>query len=59
MRSEIIDIEITLIHQTEKAYLVDAGHGENVWVPKSVAEYDESDRTLSLPRSWAESKGLV
>lgn len=58
-QSEIVDIEATLIHETEKAYLIDAGTGENVWVPKSIVEHDERDGTFTMPRSYAENKGLV
>lgn len=64
-RSELVDIEADLIRETkpgvpdEGAYLIDAGNGDPVWVPKSLVEYDRRDGTFTMPRRIAEEKGLV
>ena len=56
MRSNLIDIEARLIHETEKAWKLDTG-GEPVWIAKSAAEFDGA--TLTLPEPLAIEKGLV
>lgn len=64
-KSELVDIEARLVHQTEKAYLLDAGHADKrcEWVPKSVVETDVDKigetGIFTLPRLLAEEKGLV
>ena len=58
-RSDLIDIEARLVHQTEKAWLLDTGNDEPTWLPKSACEFDEGDGTLTLPRSLAKEKGLI
>lgn len=55
--SEIVDIEVTLVHQTDDAWLVTTDGAHKAWIPKSVGELDGT--TLTLPRSWAEDKELV
>lgn len=64
-KSELVDIEARLVHQTEKAYLLDAGHADKryEWVAKSVVETDV-DRSgdsgiFTMPRNIAEEKGLI
>jgi hypothetical protein len=72
MRSDLVDIEVTLHKETypgeenQGAYLVSTSVStpRKEWVPKSVAELDggappRNQGTLTLPRSWAEEKGLV
>lgn len=54
---DLVDLELTLIHETEKAFLLSDGK-KKVWVPKSVVENNE-DGTFTMPQSWAEEKGLV
>lgn len=58
-RSDIIDIACTIIHQTDLAWLIDAGTDAPVWIPKSVGEYDETDHTMAMPERWAREKGLI
>jgi len=65
-RSPIIDLEVYIHHQTEGAILVssDDTAGEKVWLPKSVVEINgdptiPGDAEISLPRSYAEEKGLA
>ena len=60
--SDLIDIEVDLKHETDKAYLVSDGDRE-VWVPKSQCEFEMSDTppygTLTLPEWLAEDKELI
>lgn len=58
-RSDLVDIEATIVHETEKAYLLDAGGSANVWVPKSKVEHDPSDGTFAMSESFALEKGLI
>lgn len=57
MKSNLIDIEARLVHETEKAWLLDIGEDKPVWIPKSAAEFD--GETLTLPEPLAEEKGLI
>ena len=58
MRSSLVDVEVVLIHQTEKAWLVESTNtGKQTWIAKSMGELDEN--ILTLPRRLAESKELV
>ncbi len=67
MRSDLIDIEVTLHHQTEKAWLVESETSSpaKVWVPKSWGEISDEkpapskQATLTMSRSRFEEKGLV
>lgn len=54
----LADIEVTVKHQTEKAWLV-YSHltGKEAWVPKSVGEL--ADGVLTLPESYAQDKELI
>lgn len=55
---DIITVDVTLAHQTEKAYLVDAGtKAGKVWVPKSQCEYEEGE--LQISEQLATDKGLI
>jgi hypothetical protein len=68
-RSNIVDIACVIIHETELAWLIDAGTGDHVWIPKSIGEYDPdgtieydpTDGTIAMPE-WIEAqteKGLI
>ncbi|WP_114962064.1 hypothetical protein [Tritonibacter mobilis] len=59
MRSNLIELEARLVHQTDKAWLLDTGEEEPTWLPKSACEFDEDTGILTLPRPLAEEKGLV
>lgn len=56
-RSNLIDLEARLVHETEKAWLLETVDAPPVWIPKSAAEFDGT--TLTLPEPLAISKGLV
>lgn len=56
---EIIEVGADLIRSTEKAWLVRSDVGEEIWIPKSLAEYNERRSELSLPRWLAMQRGLI
>ncbi len=62
MRSDLIKLDVDLLHETELAYLVDNGDDE-FWIPKSVCELGLSDdgthHILELPEKIAVNKGLI
>lgn len=62
-RSDLIDISVVLVHQTEKAVLVDHGGEANVWLPRSAIEIEKDGNgktwTITLPERLAAEKGLI
>ena len=58
-RVDLVDVDVTLVHETELAYLVTTDGDAEVWVPKSRCEYDPDAKQLTLKRSYAVEKGLV
>lgn len=62
-RSTLIDISVVLVHETEKAVLVDHGGDGNVWLPKSAIEIEADSNgkthTVTLPEALAQEKGLI
>lgn len=56
-RSDLVDIKAELIHETEKAYLINDGDRE-VWIPKSQVEFD-GDRTFTMKERLAKEKWLI
>lgn len=66
MRSDLVDIEVTLHWSTDKAWLVESvtSSPDKVWVAKSRAELEGGDNVrksgvLTCPESFAVSKGLI
>ena len=64
MRSNLIDIDVEVVHRTEKAVLVHTGNkDESVWIPLSQCEIEPSGfggiETLTLPEPLALEKGLI
>jgi hypothetical protein len=62
-RSDLVDISVVLVHQTDKAVLVDHGGEANVWLPRSVIEIEKDAGgktwTVTLPERLAQEKGLI
>jgi len=62
-RSDLVDISVVLVHQTEKAVLVDHGGDANVWLPRSAIEIEKDANgktwTVTLPERLAQEKGLI
>lgn len=64
MKSDLVDISVQKLHETEKAYLVtDSVPEKGVWIAKSLCELDPSEvagiETLTLPEWLAMEKGLI
>jgi hypothetical protein len=64
MRSNLLDISVSVLIETEKAWLVTDGlPDDGVWIPKSQAEIEPSATggifTLTLPEWLAKEKGLI
>lgn len=47
-----------LIHETDRAILIDAGTGE-VWLPKSMVQFDHSSASFAMPTWLAKKKNLI
>lgn len=62
-RSDLVDISVVLVHQTERAVLVDHGGDANVWLPRSAIEIEKDANgktwTVTLPERLAQEKGLI
>lgn len=64
MRSDLVDIDLELHHETEKAFLVWDGKKDKdgkpikIWLPKSSVE-NNLDGTLAMPEWLALEKGLI
>lgn len=64
MRSDLLDLELWLHHETAAAVLVstDGEREKAAWLPKSVVEIDERKGgtiVVAVPRNLAIDKGLV
>lgn len=63
MKSNLVDLEVRLHHETEKALLVSTSgdRDDAVWVPKSAVEFEGglTRGTLTLPEALAIEKGLM
>lgn len=60
--SEVVDVEVGLVRETEKAWLVlSTDTGKQDWVPKALCELERAQGlyTLTLPTWMAIEKGLV
>jgi hypothetical protein len=58
MKSDLVDIACEIRHETEKAYLIFDGDKE-VWIPKSLGEWDQDEKTMAMPERFALDKGLI
>lgn len=56
-RSDLFDVEATLLHSTEDGLLLDDG-STKAWVPKSLVQ-DNGDGTFAMPEWLATEKGFV
>ena len=59
MKSNLIDLEARLMHETEKARRFDFGGSEPIWLPKSAHEWDPVEHMVTLPEPLAIEKGLI
>lgn len=64
MPAKIIEVDVTLLHATEKAYLFatgeldENGKDKGVWIAKSQCDYD-GEGVVQMPEWMAKSKGLI
>ena len=62
-RSDLIDIEVIVRHETAAAILVDHGGKAPCWLPRSQIEIapntDQKTHTVTLPQWLAEEKEMV
>ena len=64
MKSDVIDLDVQVLHQTEKAALVTLDVPENgLWLPLSQIELSETGiagiMTVTLPEWLAQERGLI
>lgn len=66
MKSDLVDIELMIHHQTPAAVLVslDGDRGRAVWLAKSLVEFEEEPRPgraqiIAMPQHYATNKGLA
>lgn len=59
MKSDLVDIACIIKIERDKAYLIDHGGKESVWVPKSLCSYDDTDKAMTMPEWLAKEKGLI
>lgn len=67
---KLINISAEIRYETDKAYLVCDGRSEikkgdtqpselRIWLPKSQVEYNEDDKTFTMPEWLALEKGFI
>lgn len=64
MKSDLVDLEVQVHRETEKAWLVsdDGDRDSAIWVPKSMAELERKKGpygTLTCPEWFAQEKGFI
>ncbi|UXU73777.1 MULTISPECIES: hypothetical protein [unclassified Paracoccus (in: a-proteobacteria)] len=64
MRSNVIDLDVQVLHETDKAVMVTPDVPDNgVWLPKSQIELSETGiagiMTVTLPEWLALERGLI
>lgn len=55
---ELYDFDAVIVHETEKALLLDSGDIGAIWFPKSIV-VNNGDGTFTVPERYAMSKGLI
>lgn len=62
-RSDLIDVAVVLLRETDKAWHVDGGGNAPIWIPKSQCELERDPNgktwTLTCPEWLAMDKGLI
>lgn len=63
MKSDLVDIEATALHLTERAILVTTNGDNKVWLPLARVELQTrgkvNDYIITMPETLAVEKGLV
>lgn len=62
-RSDLYEFTAIIVHETEKAYLLNHGKPDSTWVPKSGCEVEQNRDgktvTVTMRQALAEDKGIV
>lgn len=58
-KSNLVDIDVDMVHETEKAFLVTIDGKTKVWIAKSQCELDTETKVLTCPEWLAKDKGLI
>lgn len=66
-RFDPVELEVSVLRETEKAILVRTDEGKEAWIPKSQILVERTDvspdpgevGTLAIPQWLAEEKGIV
>lgn len=56
--SDLFDFSATVVRESEKAWQLDVGEANPVWMPKSLVE-DNGDGTFTAPEWLCKEKGIV
>lgn len=56
--SVLFDFSAKIVHETEKALLLDVGNDEPIWMPKSIVENND-DGTFTVPENYAKEKEII
>jgi hypothetical protein len=56
---ETAEIDGTIVHETDGAYLVEVSSGDKVWLPKSQVEWDMDNDIFIVPEWLAIEKDLA
>ena len=56
--SKLHDFDAKIVHETERALLLDVGQDEPLWFPKSIIENND-DGTFTVPEDYALNKGII
>lgn len=63
MKSDLIDVEATAVHMTDKAILVTTDGENKVWLPFSKIELQHrgkvNEYVITMPETLAVEKGLI
>ena len=57
-RNRLVEVTAKVEHETAKAFLLDIGKEEHVWVPKSQATETETGK-FKMPEWLALKKGMI
>lgn len=57
MSKNLITLEVEILHETDKAILVETDFGEEVWLPLS--QINLCGDEVEIPEWLAEDKGLI
>lgn len=64
MRSDLVDVTLIYVHQTDKAWLFkETEKSDPIWLAKSIVEVHETKKSgiyeVTMPEHVAQEKGLI